>query len=153
MVYMICEIDSSLKNKIHERNDQKFVYAKLNKTAYGTLLGAILFYEKLAIQLHEYVYVINPYDTCTFNKMVSGKQITVQFFIDNLHISCENMSVIDGLIKNLNNKFETYFQELAVTKGKIHNYIDININYSNKDYVKFTIYNFWKMYLMTLVQI
>ena len=105
-------------------------------------MGAILFCEKLAIQLHEWGYVMNPYDMCTFNKMVNGKQITVQFFIDDLYISCENTNTIDDLIKDLNNKFKTNFPELAVTKGDIHNYLGIKINYSNKEYVEFTTYNF-----------
>ena len=50
MVDMLCEIDSSLKDKIvHTKNGQKFTFGKLNKAVYDTLLGAILFYEKLAV--------------------------------------------------------------------------------------------------------
>ena len=105
-------------------------------------LGAILFYKKLATQLHNWDYIMNPYDSCTFNKMVNGKQITVQFIINDLHISCEDMGEIDKLIKDLNNKFRTNFQELAVNKGKVHDYLGININYSNNNYIKFTVYNF-----------
>ena len=62
--------------------------------------------------------------------------------MDDLHISCENMETIEGLIKDLNHKFKTNFQELAVTKGKVHDYLGINIDYSNNDYVKFTMYDF-----------
>ena len=118
------------------------MFGKLDKAVYGTLLGAIVFYEKLAVQLHKWGYIMNPYNACTFNKMVNGKQIRVQFFVDNLHISCENMDTIDGLIKDLNQKFKTNFQELAVTKGKVHDYLGINIDYSNNNYVKFTMYDF-----------
>ena len=52
------------------------------------------------------------------------------------------MDTIDGLIKDLNQKFKTNFQELAVTKGKVHDYLGINIDYSNNEYVKFTMYDF-----------
>lgn len=120
MIDMLCEIDNSLKDKIiHTKIGQKFMFGKLNKAVYGTLLGPILFYEKLAVQIHEWGYVMNPYNVRTFDEMVNGKQITVKFFVDNLHTSCENMSTIDSLIKDLNNKFKTNFQELAVTKGKV----------------------------------
>ena len=74
--------------------------------------------------------------------MVNDKQITVQFFINGLHINCENMEEIDKLIEDLNNKFRTNFQELAVNKGKVHDYLGINIDYSNNNYVKFTMYDF-----------
>ena len=78
MVDMLYEIDSSLKDKIvHTKNGQKFMFGKLNKAVYGTLLGAIQFYEKLAVQLHNWGYIMNPYNACTFNKMVNGKQITL----------------------------------------------------------------------------
>ena len=74
--------------------------------------------------------------------MVDGKQITIQFFIDDLHISCERMEEIDKLIDDLNEKFRTNFQQLAVNKGKVHDYLGINIDYTNSDYVKFTMYDF-----------
>ena len=52
------------------------------------------------------------------------------------------MEEIDKLINDLNDKFRTNFQELAVNKGKVHDYLGINIDYSNSDYVKFTMYDF-----------
>ena len=52
------------------------------------------------------------------------------------------MGEIDKLIEDLNNKFRTNFQELAVNKGKVHDYLGINIDYSNNNYVKFTMYDF-----------
>lgn len=110
---------------------------------YETLLGAILFYKKLVTtHMYEWEYIINPYNAYTWNKMVNDIQITVQFFIDGLHISCENSYLIEGLIKDLCDTFKTNFQELAVCQGKVHNYLGINIDYSNKNYVKFTIYDF-----------
>ena len=48
---------------------------------YGTLLGAILFYEKLSKQLVDWGYEPKCYDRCTFNKMDDGNQITIQFHV------------------------------------------------------------------------
>ena len=78
MVDMLCEIDNTLVDKIvRTNNSNKLMFGKLDKAVYGTLLAAILFYEKLVVQLHEWGYVMNTYNACTFNKMVNGKQITV----------------------------------------------------------------------------
>ena len=52
------------------------------------------------------------------------------------------MEEIDKLIDDLNKKFKTNFQELAVNKGKVHDYLGININYTHNNYVKFTMYDF-----------
>jgi hypothetical protein len=50
---MICDIDPKYRNNIvYSKNGRKYVYnAKLTKAVYNTLLGAILFYEKLSKQL------------------------------------------------------------------------------------------------------
>ena len=85
---------------------------------------------------------MNPYDACTWNKMVNGKQLTIQFFVDDLHIISVDGKAIDNLVHNLNEKFKMKFNKLTVCKGKVHNYLSVNIDYSNKDYVKFTMYNF-----------
>ena len=114
------------------------MYGKLDKSVYSTLLGAILFYEKLATQMHDCGFIMNPYDACTWNKMVNGKQLTVQNHVDDLQASSEDGEAIDRLINDLNNAFKTKFNMLTVNKGKVHDYVGINIDYSNEEYMKFT---------------
>jgi len=46
----------------------------LTKAIYGTLLGAVLIYKKLKKQLEDWDFEQNPYDECTFNKMVDGER-------------------------------------------------------------------------------
>ena len=54
MVDMICEINPEYeKNVIITKKGKKLMYGKLTKAVYGTLLGAILFYEKLKKQLED----------------------------------------------------------------------------------------------------
>jgi hypothetical protein len=143
MVSMICDIDSRYKdNIVYGKNGRKFLYAKLTKAVYGTLLGAILFYEKLTKQLIEWGYEPNCYDRCTFNKMVNGNQVTTQFHVDDLKISHTEQSVIDEILSDLNNKFGTKRKPLAATTGLIYDYLGLTIDYSDKDKVKFTMYDY-----------
>ena len=85
---------------------------------------------------------MNRYDACTWNKMVNEKQLTIQIFIDDLHISHVDDKAIDNLVHNLDEKFKTKFNKLNVCKGKVNDYLGINIDYSNADYDKFTMYDF-----------
>jgi hypothetical protein len=64
MVSMICDIDPKhKKNIVYGRNGKKYIlYAKLNKAVYGTVLGTILFYEKLSKQLIDWRYEPNITD-------------------------------------------------------------------------------------------
>jgi hypothetical protein len=54
MVDMICQIDSKYIDNVIRRGNKRFIFAKLNKAVYGTLLGAILFYQKLSKQLNDW---------------------------------------------------------------------------------------------------
>ena len=83
-------------------------------------LGAMLFCQKLSGQLYEWGYKYNPYDPCTFNKMVRGKQLTIQFHVDDLKCSHMEQSILNYLVKELNDVFCTSKKELVETKGDIH---------------------------------
>ena len=50
MVEMLCEIDLTYKSKVLYAKDgqRRFLYGKLEKAVYGTILGAILFYNRLS---------------------------------------------------------------------------------------------------------
>jgi hypothetical protein len=116
MVSMICDIDPKYKkNVIIGRNGKKYIYAKLTKAVYGTLLGAILFYQKLSKQLIEWGYEPNHYDRCTFNKMIDGRQITIQFHVDDLKISHMKQSVIDSVLDALKKESGTKRKPLSAT--------------------------------------
>jgi hypothetical protein len=143
MVSMICDIDSNYKkNIVYNKNGKKHIYAKLTKAVYGTLLGAILFYEKLSKQLIDWGYKPNCYDRYAFNKMVDGNQITIQFHVDDLKISHLKQSVIDSVLNDLNKEFGTTRKPLAATTGMIHDYLGITIDYSEKGKVTFTMYDY-----------
>jgi hypothetical protein len=140
MVSTICDIDSKYeKSIVYGRNGRNYVYAKLTKAVYGTLLGAILFYQKLSQKLIDWgYYESNYYDRCTFNKMIDGNQITIQFHVDDLKISHVKQSVIDEVLVDSNNKFGTSKKPLAATTGDVHDYLGLTIDYSKKNKAIFT---------------
>ena len=103
MMDMICEIDLFYcKNLIWSKDrEKKFLYSRLIKAVYGTLLGAIIFYNKLSKHLTDHGFVQNEYDMCTFNKMVNDEQITVQFHVDDLKVSHKDQVVLEDFLSNL----------------------------------------------------
>jgi hypothetical protein len=123
IVSMICDIDPKYKKNIfYGKNGRKYMYTKLTK--------AVLFNEKLSKQLKDWGYKPNCYDRCTFNKMIDGNQITIQFHLDDLKISHMKQSVVDSVLTDLNNEFGTTKKPLAATTGHIHDYLGIIIDYS-----------------------
>ena len=95
---------------------------------YGTLLGAIIFYNKLSKHLTNHGFVQNKYDMCTFNKMVNSEQITVQFHVDGLKVSHKEESVLEGFLGDLRSEFGQE-DKLTEKTGLVHEYLGITIDY------------------------
>ena len=143
MVKMICEIDPSYhKNVIWSKDcKKKFLYGRLVKAVYGALLEAIIFHNKLSKHPTDHGFVQNEYDMCTFNNMVNGEQITVQFYVDDLKVSYKKQSVLEDFLKDLKDEFG---QEVELTENKrlIHGYLGIRIHYLIPYKVVFKVFDY-----------
>ena len=67
----------------------------------GGYVKTIIFYEKLSKHLQEHGFVCNDYDMCTFNKIVNGNQLTVQFHVDDLKASHCDPEVLKEFVNQL----------------------------------------------------
>jgi hypothetical protein len=105
------------------------IYMKLYKVLYGTMQASLLFWRDLTTTLKEWGYKLNPYDTCVANKMVKSNQCTVLWHVDDLKISHVDKSVVDGLLGRLNEKYGKE-DPLTVTRGKIHEYLGMTIDFT-----------------------
>ena len=111
MVEIICEIDPSYYKNVTWSKDCKkfFLYCRLIKAVYDTLLEAIIFCKKLFKHLTDNESVQNKYDMCTFNKIVNFEQITVQFHVDDLKVSHKEQAVLEEFYKDLRDElFHNY---------------------------------------------
>ena len=78
---------------------------------------------------------------CTFNKIVNGEQITVQFHVDNLMVSHKNQTVLEDFLANLRDEFGQE-DTLTENKGLVHEYLDITIDYSILHKIIFTMFDY-----------
>ena len=108
---------------------KKFLYGRLVKGVYETLLGAIIFYNKLSKHLIDQGFVQNKYDMCTFNKTVNGEQINVLFHVDDLKVLHKCQAVLEAFLSDLRDKFGQK-DKLTENKGLVHKYLGITIDYS-----------------------
>ena len=67
---------------------------------------------------------------------------TLLFYVDDIYASHKEQNVLDDLLKVINDKFKTDTQDLSITRGTNHDYIGMNIDFSGKDHVRITQYNF-----------
>jgi hypothetical protein len=106
------------------------IYVKLEKALYGTLQASLLFWRNLSGYLIEQGFVLNPYDECVANKIVSGKQCTIVWHVDDLKISHEDKSVVESVVALLQKKYGSDDAPVTVTYGKVHDYLGMTLDYS-----------------------
>ena len=115
---------------------QKVLIVECLNAVYGTMVAALLYYKKFVKSLRKHGFKLNPYDGCVANKVVKGKQITVCFHVDNCKISHELPQVIDKTIDWLKAEYESIFEdgsgEMKVHRGKVHKYLGMSLDFSNK---------------------
>ena len=142
MVDILVSIDEDLYGPCVSRyRSKRFLHAKAKKAIYGCLRSALLFYQLFTGELKEWGFKMNPYDSCTFNKMVMGSQITIVFHVDDCKISHLKESVVEDLLEKLSNRFGRE-KPLSVTRGAIHDYLGLTIDYSVKGKVKFYMFDY-----------
>ena len=105
----------------------------MNKALYGLLQSALLFYKKLRRDLEEYGFVINPYDPCVENAMIYGHQMTVAWHVNDLKVSHKDPFEITKFATYLSS---IYGKKLSVKKDKVHDYLGMDLDYTEKGSVK-----------------
>ena len=73
MVDVLVSINKGLYGPcVCHHKGKTYLYAKANKAIYGCLKSALLFYQLFSGELKKWGFKQNPYDACTFNKLVKG---------------------------------------------------------------------------------
>ena len=147
---LLVKCDPKLYRKyVVTEGGQRVLYAELIKALYGTLRAALLFWRHLSKKLVDWGFSINPYDWCVTNKLVQGSQCTIVWHIDDLKISHIDSNAVDQVIGLLRDEFG---QEgpLTVTRGKIHDYLGMTLDFSIPQKDQIHMYDFINKMLVHL---
>jgi hypothetical protein len=120
---------------VRDENGKAVIYVELLKALYGTLRAALLFWKLLSSKLVLWGFTINPYDWCIANKIIDGKQCTFFWHVDDLKISHVSEDVNTDIIKIINDEFGKE-APVTITRGKVHDYLGMNLDYSERGNVK-----------------
>ena len=95
------------------------------------LISAMLWYNKFRSNLENIGFEFNPYNPCVANRIISEKQHTIRFHVDNLL-----SSHVDSIV---NNKFHAWLEKtygkhgkVKTKRGKIHDFLGMKLNFSTK---------------------
>jgi hypothetical protein len=89
--------------------------------------------------------VIKPYDPCVANKMIDGDHMTICFHVDDCKIIHRKTKIMDIMIEYLRQEYESIFEDgsgaMPVSRGKIHKYLSMNLDYTPRGQVKITMFD------------
>ena len=126
-VELLCELDEKYRKFVVVENGQKVLYVRLMKALYGCVKSALLWYQLFSEHLEKMGFEINPYDACTANKTINGKQCTIAWYVDDAKISHVDADVVTDVIQQI----EERFQKMTVTRGKQHTFLGMDITYTS----------------------
>jgi hypothetical protein len=124
-----------------EANNQPILYVKLQNALYGCLRSALLFYEKLMGDLKSQGFELNPYDQCVTNKVIDGHQLTLAWHVDDIkmyHKDPKEVSKVIAWLKII------YGDNMHVSRGLVHDYLGMTLDYATKGEVKVTMVDYLK---------
>ena len=94
-------------------------------------------------------FEVNPYDWCCMNKVTNGKQCTILWHVDDLKISHMDSDVVTSILDEINDWYGE-ISPLTITRGMIHDYLGMTIDFSNPGQVKFTMIDYIDDFLQEL---
>jgi hypothetical protein len=138
LVDMLVELNPELYGPyvVYEKNGQnKVLYVQVMRAIYGMLEAAILWHNNLRGELEQKGFKFNPYDPCVADRTEKGSQHTLLFHVDGLKSSHKDSKVNDQFDKWLQENYGEH-GEVAIHQGKKHDYLGMELDFSEKGKVK-----------------
>jgi hypothetical protein len=130
------------------KNGVKQLIVQCKNAIYGTMVASLLYYCKFTKSLISIGYEMNPYDLCVANKMVDGKQMTICYHVDDCKLSHIDAKANNKMIEWLRQEYKSIFEdgsgEMTVSRGKVHTYVGMKLDYTIPGQVSVTIFDYIK---------
>jgi hypothetical protein len=129
-----------------DKKGTKQLLVQCQNAIYGTMVASLLYYRKFCKSLTEKGFEFNPYDPCVANKIIKGKQMTICFHVDDCKLSHILPKEMDRMIQWLKEEYESIFEDgsgqMAVSRGKVHTYLGMTLDYATPGRVKITMFDY-----------
>ena len=108
--------------------------------------AALIFYLKFVKNLKSIGFKLNTYDPCVTNNIVDGAQLTVVWHVDDLKLSHVDAGVVTRMSVWLKKTYERLFDDglgaIKLKRGKIHEYLGMQLDFSVVGQVKITMFDY-----------
>jgi hypothetical protein len=144
LVEIVPEAYKYYVSKYKKGNKQLLVQCQ--NALYGTMFASLLYYRKFVKSLMDIDFTINPYDPCVANKIIEGEQMVICFHVDDCKLSHRKKTFMGRMIGYIWQEYESIFEDgsraMTVSRGKIHKYLGMTLDYSVPGQVKITMLDY-----------
>ena len=116
------------------------LYMRALNVIYGIIKAVLLFYQKFVGDLMTIGFELNPYDPCVTNKTINGKQLALVWHVDDIKASHVEAEVVTRMAKWMRKTYKHIFKDgsgkMKLCRGKFHDYLGMNLDYTIKGEVK-----------------
>jgi Reverse transcriptase (RNA-dependent DNA polymerase) len=117
-----------------DKKGTKQLIVRCKNAIYGTMVASLLYYRKFSKCLIDKGFKFNPYNPCVANKMIDGHQMTICFHVDDCKLSHKSPKAMDDMTAWLKDECENIFEDgtgkMTVSRGKVHRYLGMTLDYS-----------------------
>jgi hypothetical protein len=132
---------------LKDKKGTKQLLAQYQNALYGTIVTSLLYYQKFVKSLTDIDFVIKSYDPCVANNNIEGEQMTICFHVDDCKLSHRKTKVMDSMMEYLRQEYESIFEDgsgaMTVSRGKIHKYLGMTLDYTGRGQVKITMFDYF----------
>lgn len=121
---VLCQVDPKYRRYL--RADGKLL-VKLKKALYGCVESAKLWYDLCKSGLESLGFEENPYEPCVFNKYVSGRQVSIALYVDDLMVTCTDERILNDVIQSLGQLFDG----ATMHSGPVHSYVGMLFDFTD----------------------
>ena len=122
------------------------IIVQCTNVIYGTMVASLIYYNKFVKKLKRNGLQLNTYDICVVNSLLNDNQKTICFHVDDCKISHQDSKVNEEFINTLYDEYESLFEDgsgkIKARRGKLHDDLGMNFDYSVKVQVKITIMDY-----------
>jgi hypothetical protein len=147
LVDILVEITPDVYKSYVSRNKKvmKQLLVQCQNSLCVTMVASLLYYRKFVKSLTDIGFIINPYNPCVVNTIIEGKQMTICFHVDDCKLSHRKKKLMDTIIEYLRQEYERIFEDgtgaMTVSRGKIHKYLGMTLDYTVRGQVKITMFD------------
>jgi hypothetical protein len=105
MVDILLEIDYEMYSPFIVKEKKRCCIVSCSRHCTGHCALLICFGKSSRVNYRSGGFELNPYDSCVANKMINGKQCTIGWHVDDLHISHVDPAVVDNIIDMMDEQF------------------------------------------------